>query len=53
MDTSTGLQHPCRFALNNAKYVTFPEDVSKYDKITEYLADKGIDIEDESNECEL
>ena len=48
IDTATGLRHPMRFAINNAKQVGFPEDVFHYSMITTYLNKNNIHANDEN-----
>lgn len=48
IDTTTELRHPVKFAINNAKQVSFPEDVFHYSMIATYLNKKNIHTIDEN-----
>jgi len=49
IDTTTGLKHPLRFAINNLKQVIFPDDVFRYSEIAGYLEEKDIVAADEND----
>lgn len=49
IDTETGLRHPVKIAINNAKHVNFPKAVFQYNRIAIYLKERGILVDSEND----